>query len=106
MAASSVSFRISRSAEDLAETIHALSQRLVQLEQRLAAMELQAVSSAQDDPAELESLSNVERLLQDCRQLLATDSGSPQTDLGSSQQPLQPQAEQDQNQDEVFLDAA
>ena len=106
MAASSVSFRISRSAEDLAETIHALSQRLVQLEQRLAAMELQAVSSAQDDPAELESLSNVERLLQDCRQLLATDSGSPQTDLGSSQQPLQPQSDQDQELDDVFPDAA
>jgi len=106
MAAPSVSFRISRSAEDLAETIHALSQRLVQLEQRLAAMELQAASSHQDDPAELESLDNVERLLQDCRQLLATDSGSLQTDLGASQQPLQPQSDQDQELDDVFPDAA
>ncbi|WP_216904279.1 hypothetical protein [Synechococcus sp. CCY 9618] len=73
MAPASVSFRISRNAEDLAETIHALSQRLVTLEQRLAAMELQASRQTQPEPEELASLDNVERLLQDCRHLLEID---------------------------------
>ena len=70
MASESVSFRITRNAEDLAETIHALSHRLVRLEQRLAAMELQLDSSGQSDPQEITSLNNVERLLSDCRNLL------------------------------------
>jgi hypothetical protein len=70
MASPSVSFRISRSAEDLAETIHALSQRIVKLEQRLAAMELQVVQQQQLDPQEEASFENVERLLRDCRDLL------------------------------------
>ncbi|MCP9857917.1 MULTISPECIES: hypothetical protein [unclassified Cyanobium] len=70
MAPASVSFRISRNAEDLAETIHALSQRLVTLEQRLAAVERQASNQARPEPEELASLDNVERLLQDCRHLL------------------------------------
>ncbi len=70
MAPASVSFRISRNAEDLAETIHALSQRLVTLEQRLSAVELQASSQTQPEPEELARLDNVERLLQDCRHLL------------------------------------
>ncbi len=70
MAPASVSFRISRNAEDLAETIHALSQRLVTLEQRLAAVELQASNQDRPDAQELASLDNVERLLQDCRHLL------------------------------------
>ena len=70
MATPSVSFRISRSAEDLAATIHALSQRLVKLEQRLAAMEGQIHETQQADAEELASLDNVERLLQDCRDLL------------------------------------
>ncbi|KEF42372.1 MAG: chemotaxis protein [Cyanobium sp. CACIAM 14] len=73
MAPASVSFRITRNAEDLAETIHALSQRLVTLEQRLAAVELQASRQAQPEPEELASLDNVERLLQDCRHLLEID---------------------------------
>jgi uncharacterized membrane protein YccC len=69
----SVSFRISRSAEDLAETIHALSQRLVKLEQRLAAIELQVVQQQQLDPQEEASYENVERLLRDCRDLLEAE---------------------------------
>jgi hypothetical protein len=73
MAAESVSFRITRNAEDLAQTIHALSHRLVRLEQRLAAMEL-AVEAKAHEPVvsaeELSSLNEVERLLQDCRHLL------------------------------------
>jgi hypothetical protein len=70
MAPASVSFRISRNAEDLAETIHALSHRLVTLEQRLAAVERQASRQVQPEPEELARLDNVERLLQDCRHLL------------------------------------
>ncbi len=70
MAPESVSFRISRNAEDLAQTVHALSQRLVKLEQRLAAMELQLDRQVEQDPQEITSLDNVERLLLDCRALL------------------------------------
>jgi hypothetical protein len=77
MAPASVSFRISRNAEDLAETIHALSQRLVTLEQRLAAVELQASRQSSPDEAELASLDNVERLLQDCRHLLDLEEARP-----------------------------
>jgi uncharacterized membrane protein YccC len=74
MAQSSVSFRISRSAEDLAETIHALSQRLVALERRMSAMELHMAEGVEEtDPEQEIRLENVERLLQDCRDLLATD---------------------------------
>jgi hypothetical protein len=70
MASESVSFRITRNAEDLAETIHALSHRLVRMEQRLAAVELQLDRPAESDPQEISSLTNVERLLNDCRHLL------------------------------------
>ena len=41
MAGESVSFRITRTTEDLAQTVAALSQRLVKLEQRFGALELQ-----------------------------------------------------------------
>ena len=74
MATPSVSFRITRSAEDLAATIHALSQRLVTLEQRLSTMEQQLATPEVEDPQELASLENVERLLRDCRDLLAENS--------------------------------
>ena len=70
MAYESVSFRISRNAEDLAQTVHALSQRLVRLEQRLEATELQLDRQGEHDPQEITSLDNVERLLVDCRALL------------------------------------
>jgi hypothetical protein len=70
MASPSVSFRISRSAEDLAGTLHLLSQRLVRLEQRLEALEGQRQVSQQEDPDLEESLGNAERLLLDCRALL------------------------------------
>jgi hypothetical protein len=88
MASPSVSFRISRSAEDLAETIHALSQRLVKLEQRLAAMELEVVQQQQLDPQEQASFENVERLLRDCRDLL---DGEQEADLLPL--PLQPETQ-------------
>jgi hypothetical protein len=70
MAPESVSFRISRNAEDLAQTVHALSQRLVKLEQRLAGLELQLTRRVDQDPEEIASLANVERLVLDCRALL------------------------------------
>ena len=70
MTRESVSFRITRNTEDLAQTIHTLSQRVVTLEQRLAAIDLQLERRSDPDPAELASLDNVERLLDDCRQLL------------------------------------
>jgi hypothetical protein len=76
MSQESVSFRITRSTEDLAQTIHALSHRLVRLEQRFAALEL-SVQGLEVQPSvsdeERTSLSHVERLLQDCRSLLALD---------------------------------
>jgi len=78
MASPSVSFRISRSAEDLAGTLHLLSQRLVRLEQRLEALEGQRQEVEEEDPALVESLGNAERLLLDCRALLggALDDGA------------------------------
>ena len=65
---SSVSFRITRTAEDLAQTITALTQRLVKLEQRQEALELQVrqqLQSVHDVPdEELATLNGIEQLLQ------------------------------------------
>jgi hypothetical protein len=79
MTASNVSFRITRHAEDLAETLHALSQRLVAMEQRLGALELQLTRLREQQPREdsvetaglAEADAHIERLLLDCRELLA-----------------------------------
>lgn len=73
MASESLSFRITRNTEDLAHTIHALSQRVVRLEQRLVALELQVDHQQEplSDPQELHALDTVERVLADCRELLA-----------------------------------
>ena len=71
---SSVSFRITRTAEDLAQTITTLSQRLVKLEQRQEALELQVrqqLQSVQQVPdEERATLDGIEQLLQETRQLL------------------------------------
>ena len=92
MSQDSVSFRITRSTEDLAQTIHALSHRLVRLEQRFAALEL-SVQGLEAQPSvseeERSSLSHVERLLQDCRSLLALDG-----DL-TPESPLTPEGQDD-----------
>lgn len=89
----SVSFRISRTAEDLAQTVAALSKRLVSLEQRLGALEVQGASlqaqvrtAPEVDPAELACLDSVDQLLADCRSLLAD------TELPLTPQPLTPQS--------------
>lgn len=98
MTSPSVSFRISRSTEDLAGTLHLLSQRLLQLEQRLDLLEKREAVEAEDDPALVSSLTNAERLLLDCRALLAgaLDDGAsgvmPQA-IRSDRDPLDPQAE-------------
>ena len=76
---SSVSFRITRTAEDLAQTITALSQRLVKLEQRQEALELQLRQQQKDLNAvpddEIATLEGVEALLRETRELL--DSTAP-----------------------------
>ena len=86
---SSVSFRITRTAEDLAQTITALTQRLVKLEQRQEALELQvrqqlqAVHDVPDD--ELATLNGIEQLLEETRQLLqSTDTLDSSVALDSS----------------------
>jgi DNA-binding transcriptional LysR family regulator len=70
MAPESVSFRITRTAEDLAQTVTALSHRLVRLEQRLGALEAAIDQRQEPEPAELDVLDHVEVLLRDCRMLL------------------------------------
>ena len=71
---SSVSFRITRTAEDLAQTMTTLSQRLVKLEQRQEALELQVrqhLQSFEQVPDEEQAtLDGIEQLLQETRQLL------------------------------------
>jgi len=86
---SSVSFRITRTAEDLAQTITALTQRLVKLEQRQEALELQVrqqLQSVHDVPdEELATLNGIEQLLQETRQLLqSTDTLDSSVALDSS----------------------
>ena len=74
---SSVSFRITRTAEDLVQTITALSQRLVKLEQRQEALEFQLRQQRESQriPAEeMEMLDGVEQLLKECQELLESSS--------------------------------
>jgi len=93
-----VSFRISRHTQDLAETVHALSQRLVSMEQRLESLERQLQDLRQQpfeaEEAEAASLApieaHIERLLQDCRQLLDDQpsgllEGSPAPDVAEAE---------------------
>jgi hypothetical protein len=96
MAPESVSFRITRNTEDLAQTTHALSQRVVKLEQRLQSLELQWAQWSEQaynrEPEQLDSLENVERLLHDCRCLLGFEDGASLGDVDphplDSDQPL------------------
>ena len=71
---SSVSFRITRTAEDLAQTITALSQRLVKIEQRQEVMELQLRQQLKDGnnvpDEELATLDGIETLLRETSELL------------------------------------
>jgi hypothetical protein len=91
MTASSVSFRITRHTEDLAQTIHALSQRVVQLEQRLAGLEDHLSNPEEEESLsseQLASLANVDQLLRDCRELLASDSLKEERDSVMEVPPL------------------
>ena len=107
MSSSSVSFRISRHTQDLAETVHALSQRLVAMEERLLSLEeaLQAVRQQPSRTEEAESASlapieaSIERLLQDCRQLLAEQpAGSDASDVAAGTTQPSPAVDSDDPQ--------
>lgn len=80
---SSVSFRITRTAEDLAQTMTALSQRLLTLEQRVEAMELQLRQQRKDGQTVPEEerlmLDGIERMLRETRDLLGTETVSTET---------------------------
>jgi len=85
---SSCSFRITRTAEDLAQTINALSQRLVRLEQRQQAIELKLTQTAKDPSLEeLQMLDGVDQLLKECNELLETSSSFEQNEELSIQSP-------------------
>ncbi len=85
--ASSCSFRITRTAEDLAQTITALSQRLVKLEQRQEALELQLGSNHQEPPAEeIAMLDGVEQLLRECQELLDNSQQNDESDHAWNQE--------------------
>ena len=95
---SSVSFRITRTAEDLAQTITALSQRLVKIEQRQEVMELQLRQQLKDGnnvpDEELATLDGIETLLRETRELLeSTDlSGFDATSHDQNDEHLQCEA--------------
>ena len=67
----SCSFRITRTAEDLAQTLTAISQRLIKLEQRLETLELKS-TQPQETPSDEEKvmLDGVDQLLEECKGLL------------------------------------
>ncbi len=77
----SCSFRITRTAEDLAQTVTAISQRLVKLEQRIDALELQSAESkdVQSDE-EINMLDGVDLLLEECKGLLNNSSNETESD--------------------------
>ena len=77
----SCSFRITRTAEDLAQTVAAISQRLVKLEQRIESLELNSTDSqdVQSDE-EMVMLDGVDQLLQECKGLLNNSSNNVEAD--------------------------
>ena len=73
--ASTCSFRITRTTEDLAQTITALSQRLIKLEQRFEAIELQLSQTQTDIPVrEIAMLDGIDQQLKQCKELLQVSS--------------------------------
>ena len=77
----SCSFRITRTAEDLAQTVAAISQRLVKLEQRIDSLELNSSDSkdVQSDE-EMVMLDGVDQLLHECKGLLNNSSNDVEAD--------------------------
>ncbi|WP_320663538.1 hypothetical protein [Prochlorococcus sp. MIT 1223] len=68
---SNCSFRITRTTEDLAQTITALSQRLIKLEQRFEAIELQLDQSQSELPVnEIQMLDGIDQQIKVCQDLL------------------------------------
>ncbi len=81
--ASSCSFRITRTAEDLALTITEISQRLIKLEQRIELLELQSNQSKEtQSDEEMVMLDGVDQLLQECKGLLNNSSTENNLDEG------------------------
>ena len=78
---SSCSFRITRTAEDLAQTVAAISQRFVQLEERIECLELNSNESknVQSDE-EMVMLDGVDQLLQECKGLLNNSTNNVEAD--------------------------
>ena len=80
---SSCSFRITRTAEDLALRITEISQRLIKLEQRIELLELKS-----NQPKEVQSdeervmLDGVDQLLQECKGLLNNSSNENNSEDG------------------------
>ena len=87
----SVSFRITRTAEDVAQTLNALSQRLVKLEQRLESLELEMRhqrSQSESMPAdELQRLDDVDQLLLDCQELLSSSEPESSDEAAVAERP-------------------
>ena len=88
MSSSSCSFRITRTAEDLAQTITALSQRLVKLEKRQESFELQFQKTQQEPSSdEMARLDGVEQLLKECQELLiCSDQKSEPSEIWTEEQ--------------------
>ena len=105
---SSVSFRITRTAEDLAQTITALSQRLVKLEQRQEVLELQLRQQQKDLNAvpddEIATLEGVEVLLRETRELL--ESTTPMSEAAASEESSHNDAWGQEDGTEVSCDVA
>tara|TARA_Y100001968_G_scaffold201050_1_gene184598 strand:+ start:143 stop:424 length:282 start_codon:yes stop_codon:yes gene_type:complete len=88
----SCSFRITRTAEDLVQTISSISQRLVKLEQRQEALELQLNQELKEiSTEERERLDGVDKLLNECQELLESTLPLPPEDESewtSDEEPL------------------
>ena len=84
MMPSSCSFRITRTTEDLALTMSALSERLVKLEQKMESFEKKLIKNVDPTPSskEIEILDGVDKLLKDCHKLLDTTSSNFQSETG------------------------
>ena len=79
--ASNCSFRITRTTEDLAQTITELSQRLVKLEQRFDSIELKLNQNQFDMPVkEIEMLDGIDQQLKVCKALLGSSTEDESTD--------------------------
>ena len=90
---SSCSFRITRTAEDLAQTVAALSQRLVQLEKRQKALEVKFDNRDKEvSDEDIQRLEGVDQLLQDCKELLDSSSQNQQENTVSELESDDPQS--------------